>query len=187
MAVREPAHRKLTYDDYVLFPEDGLRHEILDGEHYVSPAPSRRHQDVSVNLLRFLLPFVHDRRLGRVYHAPTDVLLSEHDIVQPDLLFVSNTRAHVLTDANVQGAPDLVVEILSKSTRKRDEGLKRERYDRLGVGEIWLVDRERHEVRIHLRQGGGLRLVATLAAERDDRLTTPLLSGLAIPLREIFE
>lgn len=187
MAVREPAHRKLTYDDYVLFPEDGLRHEILDGEHYVSPAPSRRHQDVSVNLLRFLLPFVHDRRLGRVYHAPTDVLLSEHDIVQPDILFVSSARSHLLTEANVQGAPDLVVEILSKSTRHRDEGLKRERYDRLGVGELWIFDRDRREARVHRRQGGGLRLVATLSPERDDRLTSPFLAGLEIPIREIFE
>src|SRR5262249_30441792 len=107
MAVRDTARRKLTYEDYVLFPEDRQRHEILDGEHYVTPAPTWGHQASSGNLFMKLAPFVREHRLGKVYFAPVDVLLSKHDIVQPDLLFISNERMPILTEANAQGAPDL--------------------------------------------------------------------------------
>jgi Uma2 family endonuclease len=86
MAVRDTARRKLTYEDYVHFPEDGQRHEILDGEHYVMPAPPLDHQDLSGNLYLKLAPFVREHRLGRVYFAPADVLLAQYDVVQPDLL-----------------------------------------------------------------------------------------------------
>jgi Uma2 family endonuclease len=147
MAVRDTVRRKLTYEDYVLFPEDGQRHEILEGEHYVMPAPSLEHQDVVMALSVKLGLFVRERRLGRVYPAPTDVLFSRHDIAQPDLLFVSNERADILTKANVQGAPDLVIEILSDSSRRRDETLKREIYERAGVLEYWLIDPQHRSVR----------------------------------------
>src|SRR5579885_1440196 len=112
MAVRDTVRRKLTYEDYILFPEDGQRHEILDGEHYVTPAPTLHHQDAIGNLFLKLAPFVREHRLGKVYLSPADVLLSEHDVVQPDLFFVSNERRAILTEANAQGAPDLVIEIL---------------------------------------------------------------------------
>src|SRR5690349_4526161 len=107
MAIRDIARRKLTYEAYVLFPEDGQRHEIIDGEHYVSPAPIPKHQMVSVELTSLLHSFVKPRRLGRVLTAPTDVLLSRHDVCQPDILFISNERAAILKDKNIQGAPDL--------------------------------------------------------------------------------
>jgi Uma2 family endonuclease len=177
--------RKLTYEDYVLFPEDGQRHEILDGEHYVSPAPRTRHQIVSSNLHLLLGPFVRRHRLGVALYAPVDVILSPHDIAQPDLLFISNERAGILTEENVQGAPDLVIEILSKRTRRRDERLKLERYGFFGVLEYWICDADRKVARIYRREEGQLRLVAEAAAT--EILTTPLLPGLKIPLAEIFE
>jgi Uma2 family endonuclease len=184
MALRD-LPRKLTYDDYVLLPEDGQRHEILDGEHYMTPSPFFRHQIVASRLHGRLSPWVEERSLGVVLFAPMDVILSEHDIAQPDLLFISNERAGIITEKNIQGAPDLVVEILSKSTRQRDESLKLDRYDRFGVSEYWMIDPERRTARVCRRAGGRLRVVVELSAE--DVLTSPLLPGLEIRLAQIFE
>lgn len=186
MALRDPVRRKLTYEDYLLFPEDGNRHEILDGVHYVTAAPYLRHQSVLVELTSWIAPFVRQRRLGRFYVAPVDVLLARHDIVQPDLLFISNASLNILTEKNIQGAPDLVVEVLSDSTRKRDEGIKLERYELLGVKEYWVVDPKRSEARIYRRSGERLQQVAELTAAARDLLTSPFFPGLEIPLFEIF-
>jgi len=186
MALRDlDLPRKLTYEDYVLIPEDGRRHEILDGEHYVTPAPFVRHQLISSNLHSLLGPFIRKQRLGKLLAAPTDVLFSPHDIAQPDLFFISSERQGILTEPNVQGAPDLVIEILSKRTRRRDERLKLERYDLCGVLEYWIVDPQRQGAKVYRRDDGRLRLAATLSV--GDALTTPLLPGLEIPLAEIFE
>ncbi len=186
MAVRDPAHRKLTYEDYLLFPDDGNRHEILDGEYFVTAAPYLRHQSVVVELTSWIAPFVRRRRLGRLYVAPADVLLSENDIVQPDLLFVSQARARILTEKNVQGPPDLVIEVLSPSTRRRDEGIKLERYELLGVQEYWIVDPEREVARVYRRSGERLLKAAEITEEAGGLLASPLLPGLEIPLSEIF-
>jgi Uma2 family endonuclease len=187
MAVRDTARRKLTYEDYVLLPEDLLRHEILDGEHYVTPSPMKVHQSSSGHLFARLYLFVTEHELGTVLYAPFDVLLSPHDIVQPDLLFVSNERAAILTEANAQGAPDMVVEVLSNSTRRRDETLKRDRYERFGVLEYWLVDPLRRTVRILRRSGVGFAAPQELSAAAGDILTTALLPGFEIRVAKIFE
>ena len=186
MAIRDTARHKLNYEDYFLFPDDGHRHEILDGEHYVTPAPVPEHQRVSMALSLGLGPFIRDHRLGDLLAAPIDVLLSEHDVVQPDLLFISRERAAIITEKNIQGAPDLAIEILSAETRRRDEHLKRRRYEELGVREYWLVDRFRKAIRVYRRGGGRFELAAELSAQADDFLTTPLLPGLRLPLAEVF-
>ena len=185
MAVRDPS-RKLTYEDYLRFPDDGNRHEILDGEHYVTEAPYPRHQSVVVQLTWWIESHLRQKRLGRLYVAPIDVLLAKHDIVQPDLLFISNASMKILTEKNVQGAPDLVIEVLSDSTRKRDEGIKLERYELLGVQEYWVVDPKRNEARIYRRSAERLQQVAELTAAKRDLLTSPFFTGLEIPLFEIF-
>ncbi|HKI05648.1 MAG TPA: Uma2 family endonuclease [Thermoanaerobaculia bacterium] len=179
--------RKLTYDDYARIPDDGKRHEIIDGELYVTPSPFRPHQGFSIELGSRLHLFVKSRRLGRVYAAAFDVILSEHDIVQPDLMFISNERAGIVTETNIQGAPDLVVEILSESTRRRDEGIKLHLYERSGVLEYWMFNTSRRTTRVYRQTPEGLRLVAELSAEAGDVLTTPLLPGLELPLSELFE
>lgn len=185
MAVHNTARRKLTYEDYVLFPEDGQRHEIIDGEHYVSPAPVPRHQIIAVELITTLHSFVKSRRLGKVLTAPTDVLLSRHDILQPDILFISNERVAILKDKNIEGAPDLVIEILSPSTRRLDEQLKLERYELLGVREYWIVYPAGRIVVFRV-DGEAFRQTAELSAEAEDVLTTPILPGLQIPLADLF-
>ncbi len=186
MAVRDTTRRKLTYEDYALIPEDGLRHEILDGEHYVSPAPLRRHQRASSKLHIKLGYFIEERSLGEIYAAPFDVLFSEHDIAQPDLVFISNERAGILNEKNAKGTPDLVIEILSDSTRRTDEGIKRHVYERSGVPEYWMVDSKRRMVTVFRRAGDGFGPAEALSADRGDVLTTPLLPGLEIRVSEIF-
>lgn len=186
MALHDLSRRKLTYEDYLLFPEDGQRHEIIDGEHYVSPAPSVPHQRLSMRLSIRLGTFIEDNGLGELFAAPFDVLLSRHDIVQPDLLFISNRRSGILNQKNAEGAPDLVVEILSRSTRQVDEGIKLERYEALGIEEYWMCDTDLKTVRIFQRRGTRLRLAAELSAAAGDILTSSLLPGLELRLAEVF-
>jgi Uma2 family endonuclease len=172
---------KLTYEDYALLPDDGLRHEIIDGEHYVNPAPNTKHQIVSFNIAFALRAHVKPRGLGSVFIAPYDVVLSDVDVVQPDVVFVSTAQMSRITDANLQGAPDLAVEVLSPSNRNYDAVVKRERYDALGVGEYWIVDPERETVKVYRRADN------LVPVESADPLTTPLLPGFALTLAEIFE
>ena len=106
---------KVTYDDYAALPDDGKRYEVIDGELLLVPAPNRRHQYVAMNLTLLLGPFVRLKKLGEIYFAPFDVVLSNTNIVQPDLIFISTERAGVLNEKNARGVPDLVVEILSPS------------------------------------------------------------------------
>jgi Uma2 family endonuclease len=186
----EPGARslKLTYEDYLYFPDDGKRHELIDGEHYVTPAPNLKHQ-TSVGKLHFwLIGFVSPRKLGQVWVAPVDVLLSDHDVVQPDLVFLSKDRMDLAADgANVKGAPDLVVEILSPATRRKDAITKRHLYEKYGVTEYWLVDPELETVEVYRLTNGRYRREAELSAERGDILTSSLFPGLEIALTEIFE
>jgi Uma2 family endonuclease len=181
-----PAHRPLTYDDLVDLPDDGLRYEIIDGELYVTAAPSTKHQRVLGNLYYVIRIHLHEHPAGHLYFAPLDIVFNPINVVEPDLLFISNARAEVLTEKNVQGAPDLLVEILSPSTRKVDETTKRGLYERMGVDEYWLADPDRETVRVFRRQGERFAPVADLAASRGEALTTPLLPGLEIPLAEVF-
>ena len=126
---------KLTYDDFVRFPEDGMRHEIIDGEHYVAPAPNMGHQQVVGQLHGLIWTYLRTRPIGELFVAPFDVVFSNVDVVEPDLLYVSKGRASILTQANVQGTPDLVVEVRSPSTGRRDETIKLALYQRAGVSE----------------------------------------------------
>ena len=186
-ALPNPRGVKLTYDDFVLFPDDGLRHELIDGEHYVTPSPNTKHQDVLSNLHALIKPRLRQHPMGRVYFAPFDVVFSKFDVVEPDLLYMSNERAAaILTTANVQGVPELVVEIGSPSTRRRDETVKRDLYERAGVSEYWFFDPEHDVARVYRRDGERFAVPTELSAEAGDVLTTPLLPGLALPLGDIF-
>lgn len=131
---------KLTYEDYCALPEDGKRYEILDGDLYMSPSPMTPHQRAALRMARLLCDFVDVRMLGEVFIAPCDVILDQHNIVVPDLLFVSKSRQSIITEKNIQGAPDLLVEILSPSTRLRDIRDKRNIYARCGVEWYWIFD-----------------------------------------------
>lgn len=175
---------KLTYDDFLLFPDDdGLRHELIDGEHYVTPSPVTRHQSILGNLHLLIRSWLEANPIGRVFFAPFDVVFSRFDIVEPDLLYLSNERAAaVLTAEHVSGVPELVVEIGSPGTRKRDETIKRRLYERSGVTDYWFVDPEIDVIRVYRRAGERFAKPVELSREAGDVLTTSLLPGLALSL-----
>jgi Uma2 family endonuclease len=179
---------RLTYDDFMQFPDDGKRHELIDGAHYVTPSPYAKHQTIVLALGSVLRAHVRPRQLGRIFIAPFDVVFSDFDVVEPDVLFVSQARqADVLTAAHVRGAPDLVVEIGSPSTRKRDETIKRHLYERFGVAEYWVVDPDLDAIKVYRLASGRFERVAELSLERDDVLTSPLFPGLELRLADIFD
>jgi Uma2 family endonuclease len=178
---------KLTYDDFVLFPADGQRHELIDGEHYVTPSPTIRHQRIVGRLHLVIGSWLEEHAIGQLFLSPLDVVFSEFDVVEPDLLYLSNERAaQALTTVHVRGVPELVIEIASKGTRKRDETIKRRLYERMGVSEYWVVDPEIEAIRIYRQEHGQFGRPIELSRETGDILTTPLLPGLELPLARIF-
>jgi Uma2 family endonuclease len=179
--------RKLTYEDFLGFPEDGRRHELIDGEHFVASAPFIPHQRAVSRLLGHLWGYLERNPLGEVLPAPTDVVLSKHDVVEPDLIYVSAARAGQVGERNVQGPPDLVVEVLSRSTSRLDRGRKLGLYDRAGVGEYWLVDPDAETVTVFRRDETTLKRAADLACDGGEPLTTPLLPGFALALDRLFK
>jgi len=182
-----PGARKLTYADFLLFPDDGKRHELIDGVHYVTPSPNLGHQELVGRLHLAIGNFLATHRhLGRVFLSPLDVVMSDYDVVEPDLLFVASDQP-ILTDANVQGPPALVIEILSPGTRRRDEGIKRRLFDQKGVREYWLVDPKGRRVSICRRTAdGSFPIVATLDAAANHDLTTPLFPEFSLSVTELF-
>ena len=186
MAKPEGSFSKLTYEDYVLFPDDGRRHEIIKGDHTVTPAPKTKHQRISFNLALAVGSFVKQRNLGLVFAAPYDVILSDENVVQPDLLFVTKERSAIVTEDNIRGAPDLIVEIISETTRKRDELTKRKLYERYGVREYWIVDPELETVRIFKLNERGYAMPVEFTGEKSAMLATDLLPEFRLSLVELF-
>ena len=184
---RPTSARKLTYDDFCGFPDDGRRHELIEGEHYVTPSPATVHQRLVGRLQAALHAYLEGRECGEVFTAPFDVVLSMHDVVEPDLLVVLDDQQDILTDRNVQGAPALVVEILSPGTRRRDETLKRRLYERAGVREYWMVDPDGEAVTVCRQAGRGrLDTAAELTKAAGDTLTSPLLPGFELKGSYLF-
>ena len=174
---------KRTYEDYCATADD-KRYELLNGDLMMVPAPNRKHQWVLGRLHIELDRFTQEHGLGEVYVAPFDVVLSDTDVVQPDLLFISRAREHTINNENVRGAPDLVIEILSPSTADRDLGYKHDLYGRHGVLEYWVVDPMAETVAVHRQRDGRLELADTFG--RRDTLRTALLEGLQLKLDDIF-
>ena len=172
---------KLTYEDYAKTPDDE-RWELIDGELIPMASPTVPHQRVDARL-GARLDILVQQGLGEVFHS-IDVVLSPHDTFRPDLIFVSNERAGIITHANIQGAPDLVVEIRSPSTAGLDEVTKRELYGRYGVREYWLADPESKTVTVLLLGENGYEVVGIYS--KGDTLTSPTLESFSIDLNEIF-
>jgi Uma2 family endonuclease len=178
---------RLTYRDLLRFPDDGKRHELIDGVHYVTPSPFSPHQRVAGNLHFLIRFYLESHPIGKIFMAPLDIVLSMFDVVEPDLLFISNARIRILTDKHIHGAPDLVVEVASKATQRRDEGVKLRLYDRVEIAEYWLADPATERVRVYRRDVGRLtRAIELGAASGSADLTSPLLPGLRLPLERIF-
>jgi len=178
-----PSH-KLTYEDYVTLPDDGRRYEILDGELAVSPSPTSAHQFVSHNLEFALSAWVRAQRLGRIWDAPLDLILEPTVVLQPDVFFISNARSSIVTKRGVEGAPDLVIEILSDSTAVRDRGVKMHIYARHGVGRYWIVDVERRTLEVYALRGSAYELLATYSGGDVARFDVP--NGFTLALAEVW-
>jgi len=175
----------LTYEHYLELPNDGKRYEIIEGELYVSPAPSTKHQRVSFNLTLVLGGHVKAYGLGEVFTAPCDVLLAITSIVQPDLLFVSRERLSIITDPNIQGAPDLVVEIISPPSTKTDQDTKRMLYEQYRVQNYWIFEPLERWARAYaLGADGSYELVAE--AQGDATFSAPPFQDLVIRLSDIW-
>lgn len=179
---------RLTYEDFLRFPDDGLRHELIDGVHYVTASPAWRHQELLGRLHLAIGNYLAAHPgIGHVVLSPFDTLFSQWDVVEPDLLFVATNQLDIITEANIQGAPALVVEILSPSTRKRDLGIKQQLFDRGGVQEYWVVDPIAKDVAVYRRgPDGGLPKVSQLSADDHATLSTPLLPGFELSVEQLF-
>ena len=182
MAVSAPP---LTKEDYRLLPDSGPRYQLIEGELYMSPAPSRYHQVISRNIEFIVLKYLESDPRGEIYHAPFDVYLSEHDVFQPDIVFVAKENFKVLTDAGVEGTPDFVVEILSPSTAYLDKKSKLRVYARTGLKELWIVDPEPRLVQVYRLKENPSQPMATYG--ENDRFTSPHFPGLEISVAEIFK
>ncbi|HYW10137.1 MAG TPA: Uma2 family endonuclease [Longimicrobium sp.] len=144
-----PARRGWSYAEYARLPDDGNLYEIIDGEVYVTPAPKWDHQRISMRLSMALGTFVETHDLGELAAAPADVFLTGGSFVQPDLVFIRSDRLSIISERGVEGAPDLVVEIVSPATALRDRGLKREGYAEFGVPLYWVVDADLGHVEVY--------------------------------------
>jgi Uma2 family endonuclease len=179
---------RLTYDDFLLFPDDGQRHELIDGEHYVTPSPGTRHQLLVGRIFYAIETHLRSHRAqGQVFLAPFDVVLSRWDVVEPDLVVIGGDQSGILTHKNIQGPPALVIEVLSPGTRKRDEQVKRDLYERMGILEYWLVDPDANRVAVYRRgKAGSFQRVPVLFAAARSVLSTPVLPDFSLALDEIF-
>jgi Uma2 family endonuclease len=176
---------KFTYEDYLNLPDDGKRYQVIEGELFMVPAPIPYHQDILGKLFVLLNDFVKRHKLGRIYVAPCDVILSEgEDIVQPDIFFISKEREHIIEEKNIRGAPDLIVEVLSPSTMKLDRTLKMRRYAEFGVREYWLADPVEKEIEVLTLKGEIYESMGVFGDE--ESFGSPLLKGLRVHLKDIF-
>ena len=180
-----PVDTRLTYEDICLLPSNGRRYEVIEGDLFVTPAPRLLHQTIVIRLGSALLNFIEKKAMGRVFTAPVDIVLSEFDVVEPDIVYISNSRASVLTEKNVQGAPDLVVEVLSETTEKTDRTFKLKLYGKFGIQEYWIIDPNGPSADIYRRGEEGLTWVAKLSAA--EALTSPMLPGFSVLLRKLTE
>ena len=175
-----------TYEDYLNIPGDD-RYELINGEFILVSAPNTAHQWASLRFSLSVGGFVLSKGLGQVFVAPYEVVLTDPEginIIQPDIIFVSKEREHIITPANIQGAPDLIVEILSPSTGRRDRTTKLELYARHGVGEYWIADPEARTVVVMSLKDGKFETVGEYGME--DILTSSALDGFSVRLDSIF-
>ncbi len=175
---------RLDYNDLQHFPDDGKRHELIDGDHIMTPSPNTAHQWASGNLFALLHANISRRNLGRVFAAPFDVVFSPYDVVEPDILFISNERVGILTLNNVQGAPDLVVEVISPNTETVDRQEKFHLYEKFGVLEYWIVDPSAETAEVYSLHDQHFISLGRFSG--DETIQSRVLSGFECRISEVF-
>ncbi len=172
-----------TYEDYAQLPE-GAPYQLIDGELIFTPSRTPRHQRILRNLSVALDLFVEEHELGDIFIGPIDVYLSETDTPQPDILFIANARLGIIGEKYVDGAPDLVMEILSPSTAYYDLKKKKYLYEASGVKEYWIVDPEAQEIEVYALAEGQFDLFERVAGQ--GTITSKLLPGFSVDLADVF-
>jgi Uma2 family endonuclease len=179
-----PGVYRLTYRDWLGFSDDGRQYELLDGELIMTPPPSVDHQRISRQLETHLLAYLMRSKAGELLHAPVGVRLGDEDVVEPDIVVVLTEHADRIGTQVIEGAPDLVVEILSPGSARRDLGVKREKYETYGVAEYWIVDPASHSIEVLSQRAGSFERTGLFGLA--DMLHSPLFADLEIPLADVF-
>ncbi|MBE0478293.1 Uma2 family endonuclease [Candidatus Aerophobetes bacterium] len=174
---------KFNYRDYLSLPED-KRYEIIEGELAMVPSPGWSHQTISMKIFQILAQYVASTNIGEVRYAPIDVIFSEENVLQPDILYIAKERSGIIEERGVEGAPDLVVEILSHATRQKDKGIKRKIYAKYGVKEYWIVDSENRTIEVSSLGKKGLE--TTQVYPEGSTFSSPLLKGFSFSVKNIF-
>ena len=175
----------LTVANYKLLPETGPRYQLIQGDLYMAPAPNRFHQEISRNLQFELHSYLKRNPIGKLFDAPFDVYLDEINVFQPDIIIVLNERLAILTEEGAEGAPELVVEILSPKTRRLDLVNKKQEYARAGVKELWIIDPDPRTIVVHKFGSDGVEAVRQI--DEPGTLSTELLPGFNVAVTAIFE
>jgi len=176
--------QRWTYNDYLQI-DDNNRYEIYRGGLIMVPAPNLWHQIYSRNLEYLMWSYVKEKNLGQVFYAPVDVILSEDDVYQPDIVFVSMERLDIAKDRGIFGAPDVIVEIISPNTTIYDTIEKREVYEEYGVKEFWLVNPDEKAVEIFVLKDGVYKRHSY--ARKDGKVNSKVINGFIADLKDIFE
>ena len=179
--------KEWTYEEFMSLPEGGpFRYEIIDGELCMTPSPNTRHRRIVSNLHFLFRAFLLRQPVGEIFLSPCDVVLSKDplQVVEPDLLFVAKEHVSIIGEKNIQGVPDLTVEILSPTTESSDRRVKHSLYERFGVPEYWIVDPETETVQVFRHASG--HYPAPHEYGKGDPLESPLFPGLSISLSEVF-
>ena len=179
----ESVKRRVSYADLQRMPEDGNRYELYDGELYVVPSPLPRHQIVSRSLFLSLFEFTRAHG-GEVFYAPFDIVLSEYNVVQPDLIYFGpETARRIRPTEHVRFAPDVAVEVLSPSTARNDRGRKRDLMARYRVPEYWIVDPDERAIEVFALNAGGYGPAQVFKSA----FASPAIAGFQIEVAALFE
>jgi Uma2 family endonuclease len=175
---------RVTADDYRSLPENGDRYQLIEGDLHMAPAPNRFHQEIALNIVMIIAKYLETHPIGKIFIAPFDVYLNDGNVFQPDLVYIARENFGVLTEAGVEGVPDLVVEILSVRTASLDRNPKRRLYAQSGVKELWLVDPETVSVTVHHLQEA---LPSTAVYSTAEQFTSDFFPELLFSVGDIFK
>jgi Uma2 family endonuclease len=178
---------RMTYQDFLDMPDVGKHYELIEGELVLNPSPITRHQQIAFKIALRIQTCFDDHGGGEVFMSPLDVVLADDVVLEPDVMVIRDERRSIVGEKNIQGAPNIVVEVLSDRTRRRDEILKRKLYERFGVEEYWIVDPAIDTVKIYRRSSESFVRVAEISTETGGTITTPLVPGFALDVNVVFD
>lgn len=184
MPFMRATNQRVTFAELQEWPDDGRRYELYDGEVVVVPMPFPRHQRVAFHIGEILHDY--ERRTGGLsFSVPIDIVFSEHNVVQPDVVFFRQERRHLIDMmAATRATPDLAVEVLSRSTEAIDRGRKMQLLATFGVPEYWIVDPVKNTLEIYLLRGLAYERVA--AYDESQAVESPTLPDLSFPAVRVF-